>query len=158
MVEAADSQVAVVVRAPGADGDGAPPARNRFLEPPGPGGEVRRTDQRGFPVRLAGQGLPEGVQPLREPAELAQGSDPNLVTPTITGFSPPNLTVDDPSGTITINGTNFDEPGLAVSFGGQTPTPTNVTPTSFQVVVGPLAGGLAPVVPVVLGSGAVVWW
>jgi hypothetical protein len=98
-----------------------------------------------------GDGISNFVDPdndadgLDEPAELAQGSDPNLVTPTVTGFSPPSLTEEDPGGTITISGTNLDEPGLAVSFGGQTPTPTNVTPTSFQVVIGPLPLGSAAV-------------
>jgi len=54
--------------------------------------------------------------------------------------------------TVTVNGTNFDEPGLAVVFGSQTPTPTNVTPTSFQVEVGPQSAATAAVV-VSIGNG-----
>ncbi len=53
------------------------------------------------------------------------------VTPTITsfvpGFSKPGATV-----SIQIHGTDFD-PGISVTVGSDTPTPTNVTPTTFEV-------------------------
>jgi hypothetical protein len=88
---------------------------------------------------------------LSDPGELAQGSDPNLVTPTIVSFNPTTMR-EQTTGTVTVTGTNFDEPGLAVVFGTQTPTPSNVTPTSFQVSVGPQAVGTASVV-VSLGNG-----
>lgn len=54
-------------------------------------------------------------------------------TPTITGFNPPFAE----SGTLTsfkVLGTNFD-PGVSVTVGSETPTPTNVTTTSFDVTV-----------------------
>jgi hypothetical protein len=88
---------------------------------------------------------------LPDPGELAQGSDPNLVTPTISSFNPATMR-EQTTGTVTVTGTNFDEPGLAVVFGSQTPTPTSVTPTSFDVSVGPQAFGTVPVV-VSLGNG-----
>jgi hypothetical protein len=84
-------------------------------------------------------------------AELGQGSDPNLVTPTITGFSPQRQ-AEDVTGAVTISGSGFDEPGLSVAFGSETPAPTNVTATSFDVVVGPQPSGSVPVV-VSLGNG-----
>jgi hypothetical protein len=82
---------------------------------------------------------------LSDADEMSQGSDPNLVTPTLAGFLPPSL-LEQTSASVTVTGTNFDEPGLAVAFGSQTPTPTSVTPTSFQVSVGPQPPGSAPVV------------
>jgi hypothetical protein len=88
---------------------------------------------------------------LSDPGELAQGSDPNLVTPTISSFNPTKM-LEQTAGTVTVTGTNFDEPGLAVVFGSQTPTPTSVTPTSFQVSVGPQVAATASVV-VSLGNG-----
>ncbi|MDJ0864657.1 MAG: IPT/TIG domain-containing protein [Myxococcota bacterium] len=45
---------------------------------------------------------------------------------------------------VTVNGQNF-VPGLSVVFGSQTPTPTNVTNTSFDVTVGPQPAGLVDV-------------
>ncbi|MFI5216330.1 MAG: IPT/TIG domain-containing protein [Candidatus Limnocylindria bacterium] len=88
---------------------------------------------------------------LGDAIEVGQGSNPNLVTPTIGSFSPANL-LEQASATVTVTGTNFDEPGLAVVFGSQTPTPTNLTPTSFQVSVGPQSAAAATVV-VSLGNG-----
>jgi hypothetical protein len=70
-------------------------------------------------------------------AEVTQGSDINLITPTITGIGPPV-----PAGqqaTVHVTGTFF-EPGITVVFGSQTPTPTNVTATGFDVLVGPQVG------------------
>ncbi len=88
---------------------------------------------------------------LSDQIELGQGSDINLVTPTISSFSPTTLPDDAPA-TVTIQGSAFDEPGLSVSFGSESPGPTNVTPTSFDVVVGPQPAGFAPVM-VSLGNG-----
>jgi len=82
-----------------------------------------------------GDGIPDGV-------EFGQ-SDINLVTPTITGFSP--TTADGFETTLVqVQGTNF-APGLAVSFGTENPTPTNLTATSFDVMVGPQPEGIASV-------------
>ena len=89
---------------------------------------------------------------LSDASEVSQGSDPNLATPTLTTFSPPLLEDDDPPTLVTITGTNFDEPGLSVSFGSETPTPVNVTATSFQVTVGPQPWGSKSVL-VSLGNG-----
>lgn len=75
--------------------------------------------------------------------EIGAGSNINLVTPTLAAASPTNAffttTVN-----VTVTGTNF-QPPLSVAFGSQTPTPTNVTPTSFQVTVGPQAPGAASI-------------
>ncbi len=71
--------------------------------------------------------------------EVAQASDINLVTPVITGFAPPTadgfITT-----TVQVQGQNF-ESGLTVVFGSQSPSPTNLTPTSFDVDVGPQPPG-----------------
>lgn len=80
---------------------------------------------------------------LSDTAELGQQSDINLITPTITDIQP------EPAGasvttTVTVTGTNF-EPGLAVSFGSQNPTPQNLTATSFDVAVGMQPAGIVPV-------------
>ena len=71
-------------------------------------------------------------------SEVAQGSDINLITPTITAFVPSFV----PFGSqavVQVQGTFF-EPGISVVFGTQTPTPTNLTPTQFDVLVGPQTG------------------
>lgn len=75
--------------------------------------------------------------------ELAQGSDINLVTPRVTGFDPPTADGFETT-TVEVQGQNF-APGLSVVFGSETPTPSNVTPTSFDVQVGPQAEGSAAV-------------
>ncbi|HVH20470.1 MAG TPA: DUF1554 domain-containing protein [Myxococcota bacterium] len=85
-------------------------------------------------------------------AELAQATDINLVTPVITGFSPPVTSATAPQA-ITVQGSNF-EPGMSVTFGTDNPVPTNVTPTSFQVVVvGPQPIGPASAVVVTRVNG-----
>jgi len=81
---------------------------------------------------------------LGDAQEVAGGTHLNLVTPTITGFAP------DPaetsvSATVSVSGTNF-EAAQSVAFGTETPTPQNVTPTSFDVVVGPQPVGTVNVV------------
>lgn len=76
---------------------------------------------------------------LLDGVEFAAGSDINLITPTVTGTTP--VFADSLLSTlVTIHGTNF-ESGMTVQFGSQTPTPTNVTPTSADVLVGPQPAG-----------------
>lgn len=77
-------------------------------------------------------GLPDQV-------EIAQGSDINLVTPTVS-FPPPASADGFETSLVQVQGTNF-EPGLAVVFGSETPTPMNLTSTSFEVLVGPQPEG-----------------
>jgi hypothetical protein len=80
---------------------------------------------------------------LSDSTEVGQGSDINLVTPVLTEVSPPTgLTTT--ASTVTVLGSNF-EPGLAVVFGSQSPAPQNLTPTSFQVAVGPAPAGAVDV-------------
>jgi len=81
---------------------------------------------------------------LSDQLEVSQGSDINVVTPDITGFSPPSALAAFPA-TLTVNGTTF-EPGMSVQFGAETPTPTNLTPTSFDVSVSAVPVGDASVV------------
>jgi hypothetical protein len=81
-------------------------------------------------------GIPDTV-------ELGQGSDINLVTPVITGFSP-TIAPGASTTPITILGTDF-EPGMTVQFGVESPIPTNPTPTSMDVLVGPHPVGTASV-------------
>ncbi len=80
---------------------------------------------------------------LTDGQEVAQGSDINVVTPIVTAAVPDsgdaNLTH-----AVTVQGSNF-EPGLTVVFGSETPTPSNVTSTSFDVSVGPQAAGPADI-------------
>ena len=80
---------------------------------------------------------------LTDSAEVGQGSDINLVTPVLIEVDPPTgLTTT--ASTVTVEGANF-EAGLSVVFGSQTPSPQNLTPTSFQVVVGPAPAGAVDV-------------
>ena len=81
---------------------------------------------------------------LGDTTELAAATDINLVTPTISGFDPPTPTTAKAGVpvTITVQGTNF-EPGMSVAFGVDNPVPTNLTPTSFEVTIGPQAIGTA---------------
>ncbi|MEM7411326.1 MAG: IPT/TIG domain-containing protein [Myxococcota bacterium] len=89
---------------------------------------------------------------MDDAAEVAAGTDPNQITPQVTGFSPTRFDEDAVSVVVTIQGTNFDQPGLDVVFGSATPTPFNVTPTSFDVSVGSFPPGDAAVT-VSLGNG-----
>jgi len=84
-------------------------------------------------------------------AEVAQGSDINLITPTISSIGPPV-----PGGaqaTVHVAGTFF-EPGLSVVFGSQTPTPSNLTATGFDVLVGPQTGEVTVTVTRLNGQSA----
>lgn len=58
-----------------------------------------------------------------------------FVEPSIVFFQPAVLAPGE-TGTVTIVGTDFVS-GMTVQFGSQTPIPTNITPTSFDVTVGP---------------------
>lgn len=77
--------------------------------------------------------------PYSDVAELGMGSDINLVTPNVISVTP-NSGYFDAATSVTVQGLSF-EPGLGVEFGSQTPSPSNVTSTSFEVVVGPQAAG-----------------
>ena len=104
-----------------------------------------------------GDGLANFIDPdndndgILDGVEVAQGSDINLVTPTVTAVNPSATDFAFPA-TVTVSGTNFD-PGLSVVFGTQTPVPSNVTPTSFDVTVGPQAQGFFPDVQVAATNG-----
>jgi hypothetical protein len=61
------------------------------------------------------------------------------VTPAITGFDPP-FGESGAVATFQVQGANFD-PGISVTVGSETPTPTQVTSTSFDVTTSlPVAG------------------
>jgi len=80
---------------------------------------------------------------ISDEAEVIAGSDMNLSTPVVTSFSPPTSDGFTPS-VVTVYGSNFSS-GLTVSFGGQSPTPTGLTSTSFTVDLGPEPPGTVPV-------------
>ena len=80
---------------------------------------------------------------LTDTTEIEDGSDINLVSPRITSVVPTKLFFTS-SATVTVQGTGF-MPGLSVVFGTQTPPPTNITPTSFNVQVGPQPAGFGDV-------------
>jgi len=100
-------------------------------------------------------GLPNFIDPdndddgLLDGAELAQGSDINLVTPAITQISPASF--DQGTATLAVEGSNF-APGMAASFDGAPVTPVNVTATSFDVTVTQLSVG-ATALQVTLANG-----
>ena len=73
---------------------------------------------------------------ISDPQEVANGSDPNLITPVVTNVAP-NTIGETGSVLVTVTGVHFDQPGFAVSVGGQSPTPSSVTATSFQILVQP---------------------
>ena len=114
------------------------------------GGGPENLDPREGLADVDGDGVANFVDPdndgdgLSDITEVAQGSDINLVTPRITGFVPPSA-----DGFVTtsveVQGLSFLA-GLTVAFGSETPTPTSVTPTSFQVEVGPQPEGTVSVV------------
>ena len=62
--------------------------------------------------------------------EITQGSDINLVTPTISGATP-SFADELVSTVVQIQGTGF-ESGMAVQFGSQNPAPTNLMSTTFD--------------------------
>jgi hypothetical protein len=75
-----------------------------------------------------------GVTVTLPNAEVGSSSfDFFLLVPQIDSFSPARFDQGQP-GTVTVAGQNF-YPGMTVDFGSQTPTPTNVTATSFDVSI-----------------------
>ncbi len=96
-----------------------------------------------------GDGIANFVDPdndddgINDTNEGIQGSDINLVTPVLTSVNPSSALFAFPV-VLTVLGSNF-EPGMSVAFGSENPTPLNLTPTSFDVVVGPQSIGTANV-------------
>lgn len=86
-----------------------------------------------------GDGLANFIDPdndndgLSDAVELAQGSDLNLVTPTITQVTPSTIEEGQPT-PLAVSGTSFD-PGMIVTFDGLPVTATNITASSFDVTV-----------------------
>jgi hypothetical protein len=75
---------------------------------------------------------------LSDSLEVANGSDINLVTPSVASLTP-SLAEPDVTTPVTVAGSGF-LPGLTAELGSQLLAPANVTPTSFDVVVGPDPG------------------
>ncbi len=73
---------------------------------------------------------------LSDSAELAQGSDINLVTPRVTSVSPSKASAYR-STHLVVTGSNF-EAGIALHVGGQIFAPQNLTPTRFEADLTPL--------------------
>ncbi len=76
---------------------------------------------------------------IKDSNELIRGSDINLITPDIGNLNPASLRQCSTT-SVHVQGTGF-EPGLSVSFGSQSPVPSNLTATGFDVTVGPQAPG-----------------
>ena len=96
-----------------------------------------------------GDGLPNFLDPdndddgFSDVDELVAGTPINLLTPTITSFDPSDAeaSITTP---VSVFGTFF-EPGMTVVFGSESPAPANLTPTSFDVIVGPQPVGTVSV-------------
>jgi IPT/TIG domain/Bacterial TSP3 repeat len=88
-----------------------------------------------------GDGIANFVDPdndndgIPDDVEVAAGSDPNLPTPIVQSVSP-SSTASGSAQTVTVRGANFAT-GMSVSFGSQSPAPSNVTDAAFDVTVGP---------------------
>ncbi len=80
---------------------------------------------------------------LTDSVEVAQGSNINLVTPTLTGFSGDGSNIQDVS--LSATGTNFD-PALTTTVGGGSVAPSGITSTAFDFVAPRLPAGSHPVV------------
>ncbi len=97
-----------------------------------------------------GDGIANFVDPdndndgLLDSTEVNRGTDLNLVTPIVDNLSPSSAEATFTT-QVTISGHNF-EPGLDVQFGTENPSPMNLTPTSFEVEVGPQPPDFVPVV------------
>lgn len=105
-----------------------------------------------------GDGIANFIDPdndddgISDATESAQGSDINLVTPTITLIAP--STVDGALTTrVSVNGTNF-EAGMAATFGSETPTLLGLTPTFFEFDIGPAAVSSGAAVTLANGQSA----
>lgn len=109
------------------------------------GADPPNTDPSEGLADVDGDGIANFVDPdndgdgLGDAIELSRGSDINLVTPTIAAIAPASGSDQTPT-PVTVTGTNF-ESGLVFTIGAQTPAVANVTPTSFEAVVGPQAAG-----------------
>jgi hypothetical protein len=78
-------------------------------------------------------------------SETASSSFPFfLISPVISGLSPDFVNANSPT-PVTVTGSGFHS-GVSVQIGSQSPTPTNVADTSFDVVVGPQTPGIVSVV------------
>lgn len=113
------------------------------------GGDPPNTDPREGIGDLDGDGLANFLDSdndadgVADSTELIEGADINLITPRALAVEP-DLALFADTSTVTVQGSGF-QPGLAVVFGSETPTPTNLTATSFDVTVGPQDPGLATV-------------
>jgi hypothetical protein len=113
------------------------------------GGDPPNADSREGLADVDGDGLANFVDPdndddgVSDAAELAAGTDINLVTLGITGLAPSSLFYTS-TGVVTVSGHRF-EPGLAVQFGSETPVPFDLSSTSFRVTVGPQPAGVVDV-------------
>jgi hypothetical protein len=109
------------------------------------GGDPPNTDPSEGLADTDGDGRANFVDPdndadgLGDAIELAQGSDVNLVTPTVTGITPATGSDADPT-LVTVSGTNFT-PGLTFTIGSQTPAISNLGANTFDATVGPQPAG-----------------
>ena len=92
-----------------------------------------------------GDGIANFLEPdndddgLDDSTEISLGFDINLVTPRAVTATPSTASFLDTTA-VTVQGTGF-RPGLSVAFGSQTPAPSSITATSFNVTVGPQGPG-----------------
>lgn len=88
---------------------------------------------------IDGDGRPNFIDPdndgdgIDDAEELAEGSSINLVSPRVSSVTPDQVTSWTPS-TLTVMGINL-ETVTSVSWGSETPTPANVSATSFEIDV-----------------------
>jgi hypothetical protein len=76
---------------------------------------------------------------LDDSVEIAQGTNPNLVTPRITAIQPASGLAFAVTH-VTVTGQSF-EPGLTATLGAQALAPQNVLPGSFEADAGPQSSG-----------------
>jgi hypothetical protein len=88
-----------------------------------------------------GDGIANFIDPdndgdgISDITEIGQGSDINLTTPTLTSLTPSTVEASITT-RVVASGTGFD-PAMTTAFGSENPTAQSVTPTSFEVDVGP---------------------
>ena len=94
-----------------------------------------------------GDGIPNYLDPDNDNDGIPDGQEApggiNLPTPNSISLTPNQLFYTD-STVVTVHGAGF-LPGLSVVFGSQTPVPSNLSSTSFQVSVGPQSPGTADI-------------
>ena len=118
---------------------------NLDIDSAGPGND----DPREGLLDSDGDGIANFLEPdndndtLVDSEEIALGFDMNLATPRALTATPNAAAFLDTTA-VTVQGTGF-RPGLSVAFGSQTPAPSNITATSFDVTVGPQGTGPANV-------------